>query len=693
MTAGSRCATTTLNDRARGRLAAPRRLGHRAHRADATRSDAELTFRVTDTSLDPYMRAFQPSSRRSRPRSRAARVRVVGELADPRAPARGRDRRRARSCGCSTTACATTARSASRSTSRSSRIARAAARRRGHASSTSAARVDLARPAGSRCARPATRTSASCRGSAATSAAPGRPNSRPTIDGHRWTSRSSRAGDDCRRPHPPLLVAARARGHQRPDRASTPRGLRLDGAHRAARRRPGPLRRPHRRSTATGRASSTSPRPARTCACAIPRACARSSTPTSSLRGPVDAPVLGGTVTVRKLASGPGGSKPRSTCSSSSARATPVAVAGRRRPRSRCASTCASSRRRTLRHRQQRRAHRRRAPTSHLRGTYDRPLLFGRAEIERGEVTFEGKRYVVTRGTIDFSNPNRIEPFFDVEARDARARPGPDLRVTLSVAGHVRAAAVGPQLGSAAADGGRPVAAVQRRGADRSGARRARAARRGASSSCCRRAPRSCSVEPALLRGRPRGRADLRRRHVPDHAVAGRPDRAVVAARCPGARLTIGKRISDRVYLTFSQRLGLVDDARSGHPARVRPERPVVVGAVAERGPHLRARCPREARVLMRVAPRGRGGRPADRGSRGTGPVGTADRAARPSRSRDGRSTDPGVLGADRDTRRPAAGAVAMFARASRTSSASAGSTMSWCRETRRPAASRSITS
>ena len=38
-----------------------------------------------------------------------------------------------------------------------------------------------------------------------------------------------------------------------------------------------------------------------------------------------------------------------------------------------------------------------------LRGTYDRPQLFGRAEIERGEVFFEGKRYNVRRGVVDFS--------------------------------------------------------------------------------------------------------------------------------------------------------------------------------------------------------------------------------------------------------------------------------------------------
>ena len=47
-----------------------------------------------------------------------------------------------------------------------------------------------------------------------------------------------------------------------------------------------------------------------------------------------------------------------------------------------------------------------------LRGTYDNPLLFGNAEIERGEVFFEGNRYRVTRGTIGFANPDEDRAVF-----------------------------------------------------------------------------------------------------------------------------------------------------------------------------------------------------------------------------------------------------------------------------------------
>jgi hypothetical protein len=70
-----------------------------------------------------------------------------------------------------------------------------------------------------------------------------------------------------------------------------------------------------------------------------------------------------------------------------------------------------------------------------LRGTFDRPLLFGRAEIEQGDVRFEGRRYQVTRGSLDFTNPSQIQPFFDIEAETRVRVPGQTYRVTLRMAG------------------------------------------------------------------------------------------------------------------------------------------------------------------------------------------------------------------------------------------------------------------
>jgi hypothetical protein len=70
-----------------------------------------------------------------------------------------------------------------------------------------------------------------------------------------------------------------------------------------------------------------------------------------------------------------------------------------------------------------------------MRGTLDRPLIFGHAEIERGEVEFEGRRYLVTRGSLDFANANRIQPFFDIEAETRVRVPGQTYQVTMRMAG------------------------------------------------------------------------------------------------------------------------------------------------------------------------------------------------------------------------------------------------------------------
>ncbi|MCM3878847.1 MAG: translocation/assembly module TamB domain-containing protein [Vicinamibacterales bacterium] len=70
-----------------------------------------------------------------------------------------------------------------------------------------------------------------------------------------------------------------------------------------------------------------------------------------------------------------------------------------------------------------------------FRGTYDRPIVFGRAEVSRGEFIFEGRRYLVTRGTLDFTNPVRIEPVFDIAAETQVRVPAQTYRVTLSATG------------------------------------------------------------------------------------------------------------------------------------------------------------------------------------------------------------------------------------------------------------------
>jgi len=72
-----------------------------------------------------------------------------------------------------------------------------------------------------------------------------------------------------------------------------------------------------------------------------------------------------------------------------------------------------------------------------LRGTFDRPQLFGRAEVDRGEFLFEGKRYRITRGSMDQANPTKFDPFVDLEMEAQVRVPGETYRVTITLNGTV----------------------------------------------------------------------------------------------------------------------------------------------------------------------------------------------------------------------------------------------------------------
>ena len=63
-----------------------------------------------------------------------------------------------------------------------------------------------------------------------------------------------------------------------------------------------------------------------------------------------------------------------------------------------------------------------RAPSSRSMGRTTSRCCSGRAEIDHGDILFEGNRYRITRGAIDFRNPSRIEPFFDIQAETTSAR-------------------------------------------------------------------------------------------------------------------------------------------------------------------------------------------------------------------------------------------------------------------------------
>lgn len=190
-----------------------------------------------------------------------------------------------------------------------------------------------------------------------------------------------------------------------------------------------------------------------------------------------------------------------------------------------------------------------------LRGNYDRPLLTGRVEVDRGEVLFEGNRYQVTRGTIDFVNPTRIEPFFDIEAETRARVPGQIYRVTFRVSGT-------PERFVFDLSSDPPLATVEILALLFGGARDLQDAELRALRSPDLAEQDLLATRAASLLASPIssgvGRVVEETFGVDSVQITpwlGDLSAQQSARLTPSARLTIGKRISDRAYLTYSRAL------------------------------------------------------------------------------------------------------------------------------------------
>ena len=195
-----------------------------------------------------------------------------------------------------------------------------------------------------------------------------------------------------------------------------------------------------------------------------------------------------------------------------------------------------------------------------LRGTYDRPVISGHADIDRGEVTFEGRRYRITRGSMDFTNPTRIEPFFDVEAETNVRVTGQTYRVTVGFAGtpdrmrptlnsdpYLPASDVLALLFSDAPRMDNPeLRARQNPNQAQTDILTARATQALA-------APLSAEVGKVVEQTFGVDTFQLTPSFVDPYQLQQQ-----TARLNPTARLTIGKRISERVYLTFSRSLNTI---------------------------------------------------------------------------------------------------------------------------------------
>ena len=179
-----------------------------------------------------------------------------------------------------------------------------------------------------------------------------------------------------------------------------------------------------------------------------------------------------------------------------------------------------------------------------LQGTTRAPVLTGRAEIERGRLYFQGGTYYIQRGTLDFVNPRRLDPLFDIEA-ETRVR---SYRVTLRVSGTLERVAAtlssDPPLSSlqilallAGQDESEVANLTQTQARERqgllagSGAATLAAGRLSESVGLEREAERlfglnRFSIDPSLLRG---------------------------ASTPPTARVTVGKRLTPDLNVLYSQ--------------------------------------------------------------------------------------------------------------------------------------------
>jgi hypothetical protein len=70
-----------------------------------------------------------------------------------------------------------------------------------------------------------------------------------------------------------------------------------------------------------------------------------------------------------------------------------------------------------------------------LRGTSDHPQLSGGADVDRGDVLVFGHRYLVRRGRIEFPDPTKLEPFFDLGGETLVRVPGQTYVVNVQLTG------------------------------------------------------------------------------------------------------------------------------------------------------------------------------------------------------------------------------------------------------------------
>ena len=189
-----------------------------------------------------------------------------------------------------------------------------------------------------------------------------------------------------------------------------------------------------------------------------------------------------------------------------------------------------------------------------LRGTFDRPQLFGRAEVDRGEFLFEGKRYRVTRGSMDQANPTKLDPFVDLEMETQVRVPGETYRVTITLNGTLDRAVPGfssdpplaePEILALLFSDVTPGQDVEFRRYSTDITPQQQLVRERATRALTGAV--TSEVDRVVQQAFGVDTFQLTPSLVDPNTQSSRFD--------PGARLTIGKRLSNRLYLTYSRSL------------------------------------------------------------------------------------------------------------------------------------------
>jgi translocation and assembly module TamB len=191
-----------------------------------------------------------------------------------------------------------------------------------------------------------------------------------------------------------------------------------------------------------------------------------------------------------------------------------------------------------------------------VRGTLEAPSMTGLVTIERGHLFLNGNRFVLQPSSVDFFNPSAIQPSFDVAFTTRVRVPGQTYEVTIRITGEADRLNL-----DVSSEPYLPLYDVVNlllgerydSGALRSAELRAVQAPQFAQQQAMRTLAAQLLTMPISSRI-----GSVVQRTIPFDTFSIVPllgNETALEALSPTARVTLGKRISDRVFLTYSRAL------------------------------------------------------------------------------------------------------------------------------------------